>query len=209
MRERIHVDLVLVIPAAIAALLLGCSTTTTRAQASREASIDLSRYTTWSWLLPGHEDETPHSELERELAASVVRQVRRELHARGFVYRADGADLGIEARLTVRRQKHVTRQSTAVQTLHSLHSTPSFEVQATQTEIRNCERGRLRIRVVERASGRELWRGDHDGGCREEGFASHVREAVSTTLATLPAASGRGDHQLALGDGPAADPIER
>lgn len=170
---------------ALLMLAVGCSTTA-GVRTSHDGATDFSQYRSWSWLPVARKDERPRSDVERELAALVLEHIRRELSERGFSYRRENADLAVDARLVVAREKHVTYHSTAIESLNSFHSSPSYEIQATEREIVIYERGRLTIRVMDLRRNREVWRGEYEKRHRDP-FAAHVKAAVANTLESFPA----------------------
>ena len=184
-----------VVATALALLVSGC-TTRSGVLVSRDEGADFSRYTTWSWLALVPEDERPRSEAERRLSERVQRQVHRELHRRGYRYRAQNADLGIGSRLIIEREKHVVNQTTAIQTVDSLHYSRSIQVQATQHEVAFYQRGRLTIRAIDLRRNREVWRGVYEERFPDS-IEPHVGDVVVKTLASFPATERR-DHSLAL-----------
>jgi len=175
------------LPLALLMLAVGCSTTA-GVKTSRDRTANFSQYRSWSWLPVAKMDERPRSDVERELAALVLEQVGRQLSERGFSYRRENADLAVDARLAVARERHVTHHSTAIESLHSFHSSPSYEIQATESEIVNYERGRLTIRVMDLRRNREVWQGEYERRHRDS-FAAHVKTAVASTLESFPAAA--------------------
>jgi hypothetical protein len=170
------------------ALLLqvgGCSTTGA-VRTHRDDTVDFSEYRSWSWLPGEHRDDSPRDGGAHVLSTLVLEQVHRELSGRGFHYQHDDADLGVTARLTVTRERHVTHLSSAVESLHSFHDSPSFEIQTTEQEFVDYERGHLLIRVFDRRRNREVWRGEYENRHRDS-FTAHARTAVANTLGSFPA----------------------
>ena len=177
------------LPLAFLMLAVGCSTNV-GVQTRRDGAANFSQYRSWSWLSVEREDESPRSDIELELAALVLEHIHREFSERGFIYRSDNADLGVDARLAVTRERHVTHHNTAIESLHSFHSSPSYEVQATTREVVNYQRGRLTIRVMDLRRNREVWRGEYEKRHRDH-FAAHMKEAVRRTLESFPAVPSR------------------
>ena len=190
------------LPIALLVLASGCSTKA-GVQVSRDTAVDFSQYATWSWLPIVREDERPRSDMERKLSEAVQQQIRRELSKRGFSYRPKNADLGVGARLAIQRERHVVYHSTAVETLPTFDNSPSYEIQATQSEVTRCERARLTIRATDLRRNREVWRGEYEGLCRDT-FAPHVNEAIARTLESFPAAPSKGIRSVARSWAPAA-----
>jgi hypothetical protein len=172
---------------ALALLLpaVGCATKATL-RTQRDDSVDFSDYRSWSRLPVERKRDTPRVDVENELSALVLEQIHREFSKRGFDYRREGADLAVDIRLTVTREQHVARHSAAVESLHSFHSSPSYEIQSSEREIVDYERGHLLIRVIDVRLNREVWRGEYEN--RYQGlFAAHVKAAVASTLGSFPA----------------------
>jgi len=175
----------ILLPLALLVLAVGCSTNA-GVQTRRDGAANFSQYRSWSWLHVEREDQSPRSDVESELAARVLENIRREFFERGFTYRRDNADLGVDARLAITSEQHVTHQTTAIESLHSFHSSPSYEVQATEREVVDYQRGRLTIRVMDLRRNREVWRGEYEK--RHRGlFAAHIKAAVASTLENFPA----------------------
>lgn len=175
--------------AVVAAVLLlaaaGCSTRNGVA-VSRDEGVDFSRFTTWSWLsLESVEDERPRGETERRLSELVQRQIHRELHGRGYRYQARNADLGIGSRLIIEHEKHIINQTTAIETLHSLHNGPSIQVQATRSEFAIYQRCRLTIRATDLERDRVVWRGVYEDRFRDS-IEPQLEDVVVRTLSRFP-----------------------
>jgi len=181
---RVLLALTLLLPIA------GCSTTDP-VRTHRDDSVDFSEYRTWSWLPVERSDGSSRNRIDQELSALVLEQIQRELSERGFHYRHEHADLGVTARLTVTRERHVTYHSGAIESLHSFHDSPSFEIQTTEQEFVDYERGHLLIRVFDRRRNREVWRGEYEDRHRDS-FAAHARAAVANTLGSFPAVQKTG-----------------
>ncbi|MCH7868915.1 MAG: DUF4136 domain-containing protein [Myxococcales bacterium] len=175
----------------LATLAYGCATKAIL-QVERDPAADFSQYSTWSWFPIPSDDDRDRSESERELSRLVWEQIVREFAKRGFHYQRQGADLGVGARLRVGREKHVISQIQAIETLNSLHTSPSYEIQATNHEVKFYERGRLTIRVTELRRNQEVWRGEYTDTPREI-FAPHAKEAVTITLESFPGISKGSD----------------
>jgi hypothetical protein len=184
-----------VVATALVLLVSGCSTRS-GVVVSRDEGADFSQYPTWSWLELAPEDETPPSQTERRLSARVQRQIQRELHWRGYRYRTRNADLGIDSRLIIEREKHIVNQTTAIQTVDSLHHSRSIQVQATERDVEFYQRGRLTIRAIDLRRNTVVWRAVYEERFRDS-IEPHVGDVVAKTLARFPATERR-DHSLAL-----------
>lgn len=163
-------------------------------QVSRDPAADFSMYRTWSWIPPQPDPDRKPSAEEIELSARVREQIRTELALRGFRYRAKDADLGIDARLVIKRERHITNQPVAMQTLHSFHFGVSYEIQATRRRITMHHRGQLTIRVVDRHRQQEVWRAYYEKSV-PDGFAPAVRAVVAAAMAEFPRVSDGSDEE--------------
>ena len=72
-----------------------------------------------------------------------------------------------------------------MQTLASMHSSPSYAIQATETDFQVYENGALAIVVAERAGLRVIWDGVLRGRHRDE-FSPHLEDAVARLLQDFP-----------------------
>ena len=174
-------------------LLTGCLAGR-QVRVSQDPEADFSAYRTWNWI-PRHADpdRNPSAE-EIELSTRVFGQIRVELARLGLQYRAEEADLGIDAQLIITRERRLTNERVATQTLHSFHMGGSYEIQATRQRITINHKGRLTIRAVDRHRQQEVWRADYEKSV-PGGFETAVVAAVETTLARFPAVSDGFDGQ--------------
>lgn len=190
MNSSIHRSCTARVSAALILLAFGCSTRATLV-VSRADDMDLSQYSTWSWVQVAREDDRTPSEAERRLSGLVQYQIRRELYERGFRYRPQEADLGIDASLSIQRVMQIVNQRTAVQTLHSFNNSPSVHVQATEVEVAVYQRGRLTIRVTDLRRDRVVWTGIYKQRFRDS-IEPHVSDIVVRTLADFPSNRATG-----------------
>ncbi len=79
--------------------------------------------------------------------------------ARGFRRAPGSAEILVVFDLTIRREDVEVAHTEALQTLHSLHSSPSFEVQATRYEMHHYEIVDLKIVAIDPREKRVVWRG--------------------------------------------------
>jgi hypothetical protein len=146
---------------------------------------DVSRFRTWDWLRDDGErvdaPAGPHSELELQVA----RQIEESLSARGYRRAPGSAEVLVDFDLTIRRGAVEVARTGALQTLHSLHSSPSFEVQATHYEMRHYEIADLKIVAIDPRERSVVWRGSFVQRY-EEARSSHINDAVAQLLARLP-----------------------
>ena len=176
------------------ASIVSCSTTM---NLRTEDSGDVARFRTWDWLRDDGEradaPSGPHSELELQVA----RQIEESLSARGFRRASGSAEILVVFDLTIRREVVEVARSGALQTLHSLHSSPSFEVQATHYEMRHYEIADLKIVAIDPREQSVVWRGSF---ARRYGEvrSSHINDAVAQLLARLPTPRPRLDGPRAV-----------
>jgi hypothetical protein len=177
MRGAVH------LAAAIFAWLgVACATTVDVAFDEEE---DFSRYRTWDWLPRAARAVDAPLGHTPALDARLARLIERALRARGFE-RSDGpADLFVSYYLRVQREFVTVRETPAMQLLSSFHSSPSYWIQATQSELHSYERGHLTIVVAGRRQQRVIWRGEFEGRFREA-FAPHLEEVVWSLLERFP-----------------------
>lgn len=161
---------------------LGCATSVDVVFDERE---DFSPHRTWSWF-PGAATsvDAPFGD-PYALEARLARLVERTLDARGFERSGDDADLFVAAYLGIQRQLVHVNETGAVEALHSLHSSPSYEIQSTKRQVELYEKGYLVIAVSDARRGRPIWRGAFSGRFRGD-FWPHLDEAVSSLLERFP-----------------------
>jgi len=161
---------------------------------SQDPAVDFSLYRTWSWIpRPANPSYEPSTE-EIELSTRVLKQIRVELARRGLQFRAKDSDLGIDAQLVITRERRVSNERIATQTLHSFHYGGNYEIQTTQRRITIHQRGRLTIRAVDRRREQEVWRADYER-TTQDGFGPAVAAVVKATLANFPAVSEEADEE--------------
>jgi hypothetical protein len=146
---------------------------------------DFSRYRTWDWLpRAARVVDAPLSHTPA-LDARLARLVERALRARGFERTHGPADFFVSYYLRVQREFVTVRETPAMQQLSSLHSSPSYWIQATRSELHTYERGHLAIVVAGRRQQRVIWRGEIEGRFRED-FSPHLEEVVWSLLERFP-----------------------
>jgi len=158
------------------------------ARVNQDPEADFSAYQTWNWIPRQSDPDRKPSPEEIELSTRVFGQIRVELARRGLEYRAKDADLEIDAKLVITRERRITNERVATQTLHTFHSGGNYEIQATRKRITINHKGRLMIRAVDRLLRQEVWRADYEKSV-PDGFETAVVAAVETTLARFPAVS--------------------
>lgn len=161
---------------------LGCATSVDVGFDERQ---DFSPYRTWNWL-PGAERrvEAPLGD-PPALEARLARRVERALSTRGFERSEQDPDLLVSAYLGIQRQLLYVNETGATQSVHSLHSSPSYEIQATRQEIHSYESGYVVIAFTDSRQRTLIWRGEFRGRVRGD-FWPHLDRAVSTLLERFP-----------------------
>jgi hypothetical protein len=99
--------------------------------------------------------------------------------------------------LTIRRGVVEVASTGALQTLHSLHSSPSIEVQATRYEMRHYETADLKIVAIDPRERSVVWRGSF-AKRYEEARSPQLNDAVSQLLARMPTPRPRPDGPRAV-----------
>jgi hypothetical protein len=120
-----------------------------------------------------------------DLEPVVAKQVEIWLSDRGFRRTTIDPDLLVYFQLVVRGQLVKQNVTGAVQHLSSLHHSPSYDVQTTQTELRRYDVAELLVLMIEPRERRLVWRGRLNQRYRDE-FTSHLGEVVSQLLAHVP-----------------------
>jgi hypothetical protein len=180
--------------AALLALVLPCAAAcATSREVWFDQREDFSRHRTWEWLPPPAQTvDAP--DRARELEARLIRLVARALDERGLEFAPGRADLLVRYDLDVEREHVLVHETPAVEQLSSLHSSPSYEIQATRQVLHVYEHARLEIVVLADAQRRRpIWRGAIAGRYRG---AFPLKQAVARLLEAFPPEpaepSGRG-----------------
>jgi hypothetical protein len=147
-----------------------------------DAEEDFSRHRTWAWLprpqAPPADDPALHA-LLNDL-------VERGLEARGFPRATEGRpDLFVTTHVELRRELEIRTETPAMETLSSLHDSPSYTVEAPRQLLIPYERATL---VVDVADGRErqlVWRGSQTRRVRGR-FTDAAADVVEEILAHFP-----------------------
>jgi hypothetical protein len=151
---------------------------------------DVSRFHTWDWLRDGDERAgapvDPGSRFDRHVA----RQIEESLSARGFRRAPGSAEVLVDFDLRIRQETVEVARNGALRTLNSLHSSPSFEVQATYYEIHHYEVAELKIVAIDPRERSVVWRGAF---VKRYAVARppQLSDAVVQLLAKLPTARSR------------------
>jgi hypothetical protein len=158
---------------------------------------DVARFRTWDWLRDDGKGVDSPADLGSELKRQVARQIEASLRARGFRRAPESAELLVDFDLAIRREVVEVARTGALQTLHSLHSSPSFEVQATRYEMRHYEIADLKIVAIDPRERSVVWRGSfakHYGEVR----SPQLNDAVTQLLARMPTPRPRLDGPRAV-----------
>jgi len=179
---------------ALLSSVVSCSTTM---NLRAEDSGDVSRFRTWNWLRDdgGRVGARAGRDSEREIR--VARQIEESLGARGFRRAPANAEILVDFDLTIRREAVEVARTTAVQTLNSLHSSPSFEVQATRYEMRHYEIAILKIVAIDPREQSVVWRGSF-AKRYDEARPPQLNDAVVQLLARMPTPRPRSDGPRAV-----------
>jgi hypothetical protein len=158
---------------------------------------DVSRFRTWDWLRDDGERVDVPADGDLELELQVARQIEESLGARGFRRAPGSAEILVVFDLTIRREDVEVAHTEALQTLHSLHSSPSFEVQATRYEMHHYEIVDLKIVAIDPREQSVVWRGSFAKRYREA-RSPQMNDAVAQLLARLPTSRPRPDGPRAV-----------
>jgi hypothetical protein len=158
---------------------------------------DVSRFRTWDWLRDDGERVDAPADGDSELELQVARQIEESLGARGFRRAPGSAEILVVFDLTIRREAVEVARTEALQTLHSLHSSPSFEVQATRYEMHHYEIVDLKIVAIDPREQSVVWRGSFAKRYREA-RSPQMNDAVAQLLARLPTSRPRPDGPRAV-----------
>lgn len=163
----------------LATLGSGCAT---RAQVDVDEETDFSRYRTWGWQ---PREAPPQRTRPSALDVQVAGQIQAALLDRGLRYVAQDPDLLVAARLVITPEQVTEHTTPAVQSLSTLNSGGSFEIQVTERVVRDYERGRLAVEVIDARKRREVWRGEIEGRY-QEAFRPHLDEFVVRLFGRFP-----------------------
>jgi hypothetical protein len=174
--------------------IVSCATTTSLRV---EDPGDVARFRTWDWLRDDAESVDARAGPNSELELQVARQIEESLGARGFRRAPGSADVLVVFDLTIRREVVEVARSGALQTLHSFHSSPSFEVQATRYEMLHYETADLKIVAIDPRERSVVWRGSFVRRY-EEARPPQLNDAVAQLLAGMPTPRPRPDDPRAV-----------
>ena len=181
MRLTLRIAICLLVAFGLISFASGCRTSSVRI----EQPGDVSRYRTWNFVHPVRGAVHAPLLVGIDLESVVAKQVEIWLSDRGFRRTTNDPDLLVYFQLIVRGQLVKHNVTGAVQQLSSLHYSPSYDVQATQTELRRYDVAELLVLMIEPRERRLVWRGRLSERYRDE-FMPHLGEAVSQLLAHVP-----------------------
>jgi hypothetical protein len=158
---------------------------------------DVARFRTWDWLRDDGGSVDASADPDSELDLQAARQIEKSLSALGFRRSPGNAELLVVFDLTIRRGVVEVARTGALQTLHSLHNSPSFEVQATQYEKRHYEIADLKVVAIDPRERSVIWRGSF---ARRywEAESPQIKDAVVQLLAKMPTPRPRLDRPRAI-----------
>ena len=161
-----------------AGLLAGCTT-----PAPLPPELDFAKPSSWAWLVPQSGPwGTANPELDRILRQSIEAQ----LAARGCLpSRGEPPDLFVIYRVELRHSFVIRNESSALETLYSLHDSPSYEIQRVVEVARFYQHAELTVVVADGADRRKLWQGRASKRARHS-FTPHAAKAVARAFRSWP-----------------------
>jgi hypothetical protein len=179
------------------ALLLSIVSCATTMRLRVDDPGDVSRFRTWDWLRDDGERLHVPVDSGSELELQVARRIEESLRARGYRRAPGSAEILVDFDFAIRREVVEVARTGALQTLNSLHSSPSFEVQVTRYEMRHYEIADLKIVAIDPRERSVVWRGSFTKRY-EEARSPQVNDAVAQLLAKLPTPRPRLDGPRAI-----------
>ena len=169
---------------------LGC---TTSLRVDVDDTADFSSYRTWSWNIEPSEHPADPTPEELHIAAAVAREIQVAMHARGFEYVDDGADLLVVPELRITRRHVIFHRATNAKYLPSLHASPSYHIEGlTVPETRVIERTVIHVVILDRAREAVVWRG-RLRGTFQHAFGPHIAPTVAELMHPLPSSDQAPD----------------
>ena len=181
MRLTLRITARLVVAFALISFASGCRTLSLQI----DKPGDVSGYTTWNFVHPVRAVIYAPLLVDIDLEPAVAKQIEIGLSDRGFQRTPNDPDLLVYFQLVVREQLVQQNETSAVQHLPSLHHAPSYDVQATRTELRRYEIAELLVLIIDSRERRLVWRGRLNERYLDA-FTPHLGEAVSLLLAHVP-----------------------
>lgn len=179
MRFALRVAATLPVALLLAILGSGC---VAHVHVQRDQSADFSRYRTWGWQ---PREVSPRPARPSALDEQVARQLQRALLDRGLHYVDEAPDLLIAASLVITPEQVTEPVTPAVRSVSSLTSSGSYEIQVTERVVRDYQRGRLAVEVIDARRRQEVWRGEIEGRY-EHAFRPHLEGLVTKLFDRFP-----------------------
>ncbi len=181
MRHTLRLTTCLLVAFGLLSFAPGCQTPTLQI----DEPGDVSRYRTWDFVRPVRGlIHAPLLEADA-LEPVVARQVETSLFDRGFRRTRTNPDVLLYFRLSVRGQLVKRNVTGAIHHLASLHSSASYDVQATHTELTRYDIAELLVLMIDPREHHLVWRGRLNRRYRDE-VTPYLGELVSQLLAHLP-----------------------
>lgn len=166
---------------------------------------NISQFRTWDWLRDAGETmhtavdpgSNPARDPNSELRRQVARQIEGLLSARGFRRAPGHAEVLVDFDFAIRRETVEVAHAGAIETLHTLHSSPAIEVQVTRYELRHYEIADLKIVAIDPRERSVVWRGSF-AKRYEKARSPQINAAVAQLLARLPTPRPRPDGPRAV-----------
>ncbi len=181
MRLALRITVCVLLALGLISFASGCGTLSLQI----EEPGDVSRYRTWDFVQPVRGAIHAPSLVSVDLEPAVAKQVEIGLSDRGFRRTPNDPDLLVYFQLVVRKQLVEQNVTGAIQHLPSLHDAPSYDVQATRTELKRYEIAELLVLMIDSKKRHVVWRGRLNERYLDE-FTPHLGEAVSQLLAHVP-----------------------
>ncbi len=175
-----------IVSIALAVSGLACATTT---RVSFDESADCSSFRTWDWLgrvarlVDGQRGGGP------DLDGLLSHLIQRSLAARGYERSRGHPDFFVTYDFKLQRRTRIVEVPRAPYLLSSHHSSASYWIEGSDTELRVYRDLRLSVAVVE-PGGRIVWKGVLRRELHE-GQKSGLAEAVANVLGRFPRAPDR------------------
>jgi len=181
MRLTLRITARLVVAFALISFASGCRTLSLQI----DKPGDVSGYRTWNFVHPVRDVIHAPFLVGIDLESVVAKQVEIGLSDRGFRRTPNDPDLLVYFQLVVREQLVKQSVTGAIQHLPSLHYSPSYDVQTTQTELKRYEIVDLLVLLIDSRERRLVWSGRLNERYLDA-FTPHLGEAVSLLLAHVP-----------------------
>jgi hypothetical protein len=166
----------------LASLGVACAPTL---DVSIQQTRDLSGLRTWSFLAPGRGNVRAPEPDTAALDAVLTHLIGRCLLERGFTRVMEQPDFRVGYVLEIRRQIVNRVETPAMETLSSLHDSPSYEIQISEQSVEIHDRAVLTIFVSDPGDQAVTWRGEFVGLLRGPRL-SQLTNVVASVLRHFP-----------------------